>query len=77
MSGRGAKWFPGFGFKFQDYWVTQAVKNLTAMLETWVRKIARRREWQPSPAFLPGEFHGQRILVGYNPWSRKELDTSK
>ena len=21
-----------------------------------------RREWQPTPAFLPGEFHGQRIL---------------
>ena len=20
------------------------------------------REWQPTPVFLPGEFHGQRIL---------------
>ena len=24
-----------------------------------VRKIPWRREWQPTPIFLPGEFHGQ------------------
>ena len=29
--------------------------------------------WQPTPVFLPGEFHGQRGLVGYSPWSRKEV----
>jgi len=23
-----------------------------------------RREWQPTPVFLPGESHGQRSLVG-------------
>ena len=23
--------------------------------------------WQPSPVFLPGESHGQRILMGYSP----------
>ena len=38
----------------------------------WVRKIPWRRKWQPTPVFLPGKFHGQRSLVGYNPWSRKE-----
>ena len=27
-----------------------------------------------TPVFLPGEFPGQRSLVGYSPWSRKELD---
>ena len=26
-----------------------------------------RREWQPIPVFLPGEFHGQRSLEGYRP----------
>ena len=26
-----------------------------------------RRKWQPTPVFLPGEFHGQRNLVGYSP----------
>ena len=25
----------------------------------WVRKIPWRRVWQPTPLFLPGEFHGQ------------------
>ena len=26
-----------------------------------------RREWQPTPLFLPGEFHGQRTLSGCSP----------
>ena len=26
-----------------------------------------RREWQSTPVFLPGEFHGQRSLAGYSP----------
>jgi len=41
----------------------------------WVRKIPWRRKWQPTPVFLPEEFHGQRSLVGYSPWDCKELDT--
>ena len=32
----------------------------------WVRKIPRRRKWQPTPVFLPGESHGLRSLVGYS-----------
>ena len=40
----------------------------------WVRKIPWRRKWQPTPVFLPGKSHGQRNLVGYSPWSRKESD---
>ena len=39
--------------------------------DPWVRKIPWRRKWQPSPVFLPGESHGQRSLVGYNPWGCK------
>ena len=31
----------------------------------------------PLHVFLPGEFHGQRSLVGYSPWGRKELDTTE
>ena len=27
-----------------------------------------RRKWRPTPVFLPGELHGQRILVGYSLW---------
>ena len=36
-----------------------------------------RRKWQPTPVLLPGKFHGQRSLVGYSPWGRKELDTTE
>ena len=43
----------------------------------WVRKIPWRRKWQPTPVFLPGEAHGQRILEGYSPWGCKELDTTE
>ena len=25
-------------------------------------------EWLPTPVFLPGEFHGERSLMGYSPW---------
>ena len=28
-------------------------------LHPWVWKIPWRRAWQPTPVFLPGEFHGQ------------------
>jgi len=37
-----------------------------------------RREWLPTPVFLPGEFHGLRRLVpGYSPWDFKVSDTSE
>jgi len=39
-----------------------------------VGKIPWRTEWLPTPAFLPGEFHGQKILEGNSPWGGKELD---
>ena len=32
---------------------------------------------QPTPVFLCGESHGQRSLVGYSPWGRKEWDTTE
>jgi len=35
--------------------------------DPWVGKIPWRREWQPTPLFLPGEFHGQKRLVGHSP----------
>ena len=38
-------------------------------------RIPWRRAWQPTPVFLPGEFHGQRSLVGYSSWGHKESDT--
>ena len=49
----------------------------TPGLNPWVRKIPWRREWLPTPVFLPGESQGQRSLAGSSPWGRKELDTTK
>ena len=43
----------------------------------WVGKIPWRRKWQPTPAFMPGKFYGQRSLVGYSPWGCKELDMTE
>ena len=57
------------------------VKNLPAMQETpgfnpWVGKIRWRREWLPTPVFLPGESHGQS-LAGYSPECCKESDRTE
>ena len=60
--------------------VAQAVKNLPAMQETRVRSLDREDPLEkklPTSVFLPGEFHGQRSLVGYTPWGGKEVDTAK
>ena len=46
-------------------------------LNPWVGKISWRRVWQPTWVFLPGEFHGQRNLVGYSPWDHKELEATE
>ena len=48
-----------------------------ARFNPWVRKIPRKREWQPTPVFLPGESLGQRNLAGYSPWCHKELDMTE
>ena len=39
-------------------------------LDPWVRKTSWRRGRQPQHSCL-GKSHGQRSLVGYNPWGRK------
>ena len=46
-------------------------------LNPWVREIPWRREWQPTPVFLSGEFPGWRSLAGYSPWGHKESDTTE
>ena len=34
-------------------------------------------KWQPTPVLLPGESHGQRSLVGYNPKGHEEWDMTE
>jgi len=61
--------------------VAQTIKNLPAVrrprFNPWVWKIPRRREWLPTPVFLPGEFHEQSSLAGYSLWGCKELDITE
>ena len=45
------------------------------MQETGVQSLGLEylleKEMQPTPVFLPGEFHGQRNLVGYSPYPQR------
>ena len=39
----------------------------------WVGKIPCRRNWKPTPVFLPGKSQGQRSLAGYSPWGSQKV----
>ena len=72
-------WLPSFlGF---GSLVAPIVKNLPAMQETRVRSLGGeepwKREWKPTRVLLPGEYHGQRSLVGNSPWGCKESDKTE
>ena len=45
--------------------------------DPWIWKLPWRRKWQPTPVFLPGKSHGQRILAGYSPWGHRESDPTE
>ena len=45
--------------------------------DPWLGKIPWRREWLPTPVFLPGELDRQRSLVVYSPWSHKSNTTEQ
>ena len=57
------------------------VKNPPAMPETVVRSLGEEEPLEKGmathPVFWPGEFHGQRNLVGYSPRGRKESDRTE
>ena len=44
-------------------------KQSASVQETWVQSLSGE-EWQPTPVFLPGKFHGQRSQMGYR-WAVK------
>ena len=70
--------------------LTQTVKNLQcrrSRFDPWVGKVSWRREWQPTPVFLPGEaawtqepgglqFTGSQS-VGYDWTTKREHNTGK
>ena len=46
-------------------------------VQSLVRKMPWRRAWQPTPVFLPAEFHEQKNVTSYSPWGGKELDMTE
>ena len=42
--------------------------------QTQLKRFSTHRmgKWQPTPVLLPGKSHGQKSLVDYSPWNRKE-----
>ena len=47
-------------------------RKATTNLDSALKSRDRRRKWQPTLVFLPGESHGQRSLMGYSPRGHKE-----
>ena len=44
--------------------------------DPWVGKVPWRRKWQPTPIFLSGKCHVQKIPLAYSPWGCKGPDTT-
>ena len=63
----------------EGIWTRIVLKNTPAMQEMQIRSLGwedpLEKEWQPTPVFLPGKFHGQRSLEGYSPKGCKESGT--
>ena len=61
--------------------VSQTVKNMPAMRETWVWFLGwedpLEKKWQSTPVYLPGKSYGHRSLAGYSQWGHKELNTTE
>ena len=56
--------FPG-GSNWEESVCNAGELGLILGSELWVGRLPWREKWQPTPVFLPGEFHGQRNLEGY------------
>ena len=74
IPGSGRSTGEGIGYPLQYSWaslVAQLVKNPLAMWETWIQSLdwedPLEKKMRPTPVFLPGEFHRQRILACCSP----------
>ena len=84
IHGQGRSSGEGIGYPLQyssAFLVAQLVKNLPAMQATWFPSLGWEDPLEkgklPTPVFLPGEYHGQRSLVGYSPQGYKQSDTTE
>ena len=57
----------------------QALSELDDVHSYWggLFTQSRRRQWQPTPVFLPGESQGRGSLVGCRLWGRTKSDMTE
>jgi len=60
--------------------LTDTLINVRRLIITNVKRALNNYRvftpiWHPTPVLLPGNSRGQRSLVGFSPWGRKESDT--
>ena len=68
----------GHCWVFQICWHIECTTFTTSSFRIWNSSTGiRRRQWHPTPVFLPGKSHGQRSLVGCSPWGRQEWDMTE
>ena len=78
ISGSGRSDGEGIGYPLQYSWASLVAQLVNCPqygrpgFDPWVGKIPWRSDRLPTPVFWPEEFHGL-----YNPWGRKELDTTE
>ena len=51
-----------------NLWLVRDNPRRRCRFDPWVGKISWEKGMATTPVFLPGEFHGQRSLLGYSPW---------
>ena len=58
--------------------ISQILKRMLILQETWVLFLGWEdlldQKMATHSSILAGKSHGQRSLVGYSPWGRKQLD---
>ena len=68
---------------YMAFLVAWMVKNLPAVQEIQVWSLGQEDPLEKgmaihsTPVFMPGEFHGQRSIVGYSPWGCRGSDTTE
>ena len=62
----------GYPLQYSGLWKSRTTERLSLFT-----LMHRRRKWQPTPVFLPGESQGWGSLVGCNLWGRTESDMTE
>ena len=68
--------------QLDQFWTKDTKRQIAQLLKSQEQKqgimhTSQRRQWQPTPVFLPGKSHGRKSLVGCSPWGREESDTTE